>query len=307
MKDLESNAGYRCGFVAVTGRPNVGKSTLINALVGTKVSIVSPKPQTTRHRILGVHTANDRQVIFVDTPGLHVAAGKAMNRMMNRTAISASGDADAVLFVTEAAHFTPDDASALRRIQDTVHTSSVLAVLNKVDRVRDKTALLEKIAQMSKRHSFAEIVPVSARNGDNMMRLLEVVTNYLPESPPLFAPGMRTDRNDEFVAAELVREKLTILLHEELPYGLTVQVERFDDQEEQLLIDAVIWVERASQKGIVIGKGGQTLKQVGQRARKDLLRHFGRRVHLELWVKVKKNWADSDAELRKLGYEASSE
>lgn len=307
MKDPESNGGYRCGFVAVTGRPNVGKSTLINALVGTKVSIVSPKPQTTRHRILGVHTANDRQVIFVDTPGLHVAAGKAMNRMMNRTAISASGDADAVLFVTEAAHFTTDDASALRRIQETVHTSSVLAVLNKVDRVRDKTALLEKIAQMSQRHSFAEIVPVSARNGDNMMRLLEVVTNYLPESPPLFTPGMRTDRNDEFVAAELIREKLTILLHEELPYGLTVQVERFDDQAEQLLIDAVIWVERASQKGIVIGKGGQTLKQVGQRARKDLLRHFGRRVHLELWVKVKKNWADSDAELRKLGYEASSE
>lgn len=292
----------RCGFVAVVGRPNVGKSTLINAVMGMKISIVTAKPQTTRHRILAVHTTDAVQIIFVDTPGLHRKAGKAMNRMMNRTAASALADADLVLFVTEAGRWTDEDGDVLRRIKSV--TAPVVAVLNKVDLVKPKEQLLQVIAETSSRHEFAHILPVSAKKHDNLEALMTLIPEYLPESPQLFPSDMQTDRGIEFQAAEIIREKLTLSLHQEVPYGLTVQIERFEVDAERTTINAIIWVERDSQKGIVVGKGGAVLKRVGKAARLELKARLGRSVHLELWVKVKDNWADSEKDLQSLGYES---
>ncbi len=294
--------GYRAGFVAVVGRPNVGKSTLVNAIVGRKVSIVTSKPQTTRHRILAVHTSADCQVIFVDTPGLHRKAGKAMNRLMNRTAVAALADADLILYVTDATRFTDEDADVLKRLESV--RAPVLAILNKVDLVKPKEHLLETISRMAARREFEEIVPVSARKGSNLDALVALVPRFLPESPPLFPAEMHSDRSDDFHAAEIVREKLTILLRDEVPYGLTVQIEKYERHAEGIDIAAVIWVERGSQKGIVVGKGGQMLKQVGRAARLDLRNLLNVPVHLELWVKVKDNWADSEKDLVSLGYES---
>ncbi len=291
----------RCGFVAVIGRPNVGKSTLINAVMGKKISIVTHKPQTTRHRILAVHTEGDTQIVFVDTPGIHRKAVKAMNRLMNRTAASALADADLVLFVAEATHWTEEDDDVVYRFRST--ETPVVAVLNKVDRVHHKDRLLEAIAALSKRHEFAEIFPISALKKDNLDALMAVIPNFLPESPLLFPQEMQTDRSDEFQAAEVIREKLTLLLHQEIPYGLTVQIERYESDGDRLTINAIIWVDRDSQKGIVVGKGGKVLKTVGQSARLELSEQLGCRVHLELWVKVKDNWSDSERDLMRLGYE----
>ncbi len=293
---------FRCGFVAVVGRPNVGKSTLINAVLGSKVSIVSPKPQTTRHRILAVHSSDRHQLVFVDTPGLHRKAGKAMNRLMNRTARSALTDADVVLFVCEADRWNAEDQDVLDRIRGSGNT--VIAVMNKVDLVKPKSRLLRLIAEMAKRHDFTEIVPVSAKRNENMDRLVALLPGLLPVSPPLFPEDMVTDRSEVFHAAELIREKLTILLRDELPYGLTVQIERFHDEDGGVTIHAIIWVERESQKRIVIGKGGSMLKQVGRNARLDIGKRLGKPVHLELWVKVKDNWANNEKDLRNLGYES---
>ena len=292
----------RCGYVAVVGRPNVGKSTLINALVGTKISIVTAKPQTTRHRILAVLTTSATQIIFVDTPGLHRKAGKAMNRMMNRTAANALADADVVLFVTEAGRWVDEDGDVLRRLRSV--TAPVVAVLNKVDLVQPKEQLLQAIGVMADRHDFADIVPTSAKEGDNLDKLLSLLPGYLPESPALFPEHMRTDRSEEFHAAEVIREKLTLSLHQEVPYGLTVQIENFAREADGVAIHAIIWVERDSQKGIVVGKGGSVLKRVGKAARLELKEHFACPVHLELWVKVKDNWADNEADLLRLGYES---
>jgi GTP-binding protein Era len=292
---------YRCGLVAVIGRPNVGKSTLINAIMGYKVSIVTAKPQTTRHRILAVHTAEDAQIIFVDTPGLHRKAGKAMNRLMNRTAANALADADAILFVSDATRWTSEDDDVLKRLRKA--KAPVVAVLNKVDRVRPKEKLLDTIGLMAARHDFAEIVPVSALRKDNLDALMALLPSFLPESPPLFPEDMHTDRGPEFHAAELIREKLTLMLHQELPYGLTVQIERYAEDDNGVTINAIIWVERDSQKGIVVGKGGATLKRVGRAARLELKEQLQRNVHLELWVKVKSNWADSEKDLMNLGFE----
>ena len=293
----------RCGFVAVVGRPNVGKSTLINALMGTKVSIVTAKPQTTRHRILAVHTTTDTQIIFVDTPGLHRKAGKAMNRMMNRTAASALADADLVLFMSEAGRWTEEDGDVLQRLQSA--SGPVIAVLNKVDLVKPKEKLLEIINETAGRHEFADIIPVSAKKNDNLAALLSLIPGYLPESPRLFPEDMQTDRSVEFHAAETIREKLTLSLHQEIPYGLTVQIERYETEESRTTINAIIWVERDSQKGIVVGKGGSVLKRVGREARLELKGQLQRPVHLELWVKVKDNWADSEKDLLSLGYEST--
>ena len=292
---------YRCGFVAVIGRPNVGKSTLINAIIGRKVSIVTSKPQTTRHRILAVHTTADAQILFVDTPGLHRQAGKAMNRLMNRTATAALKDADAVLFVSDATQWTAEDDDVLKLLHDC--RAPVIALLNKIDRVRPKEKLLDVISQMAERREFREILPISAEKGDNLDRLLAILPEYLPDSPPLFPEDMITDRSRDFHVAEIIREKLTLMLHQELPYGLTVQVERFERGERGVTIHAVIWVERDSQKGIVVGKGGATLKRIGRAARLDLIEHLGCRVHLELWVRVKSNWADSEKDLLSLGFD----
>ena len=293
---------FRCGFVAVVGRPNVGKSTLINAMMGRKVTIVTSKPQTTRHRILAVRTGDDEQIIFVDTPGLHRNAGRAMNRLMNRTAVSALADADLALFVVEATRWTDEDEDVLERIKSS--DVPCIALLNKIDSVHPKEQLLAAIDAMSKRHEFIDIIPVSARKRDNLDVLAASIRSHLPESPPLFPAEMLTDRSPEFHAAEVIRERLTVHLRDELPYGLTVQVEQYSKERDRLTIHAVIWVERDSQKGIVVGKGGQMLRTIGQEARLALAKQLHQHVHLELWVKVKDNWADSEQDLMKLGYES---
>ena len=296
-----SDQEFRCGFVAVIGRPNVGKSTLINSVMGSKVSIVTAKPQTTRHRILAVHTTETVQILFVDTPGIHRNSGKAMNKLMNRTATSALMDADLILFVIEANRWTEEDDDVLRRvIKSGIPT---IALLNKVDSVHPREALLERLSEMAQRHEFSELIPISAKKGDNLAVLLDAIPPFLPESPALFPEEMRTDRSREFHAAEVVREKLTLMLHQELPYGLTVQIERFEQEKDRIVINAIIWVERDSQKGIVVGKGGSRLKQVGTAARVDLKNQLGQSVHLELWVKVKQNWADSAKDLHSLGFD----
>ena len=293
---------YRCGMVAVIGRPNVGKSTLINAVMGRKVSIVTAKPQTTRHRILAVHTGEKEQIVFVDTPGLHRKAGRAMNRLMNRTAANALADADLILFVSDATHWTEEDDDVLNRL--TSSSTPVIALLNKVDKVHPKEALLAVIQNLSLRADFAEIVPISALKNDNLETLMAMIPAYLPVSPPLFPEDMHTDRSEAFHVAEIIREKLTLMLHQEMPYGLTVQVERLVREESGIAISAVIWVERDSQKGIAVGKNGSVLKKVGRQARLEIAELLGARVHLELWVKVKSNWADSEKDLQNLGYEA---
>lgn len=224
-----------------------------------------------------------------------------MNRMMNRTASSALADADLVLFVADATRWTEEDDDVMQRLRSV--ESPVIAVLNKVDKINPKERLFESLAAMAARHDFAEIFPLSALKKDNLKELMAAIPSFLPESPPLFPEEMHTDRGVEFQAAEVIREKLTQMLHQEVPYGLTVQIERYDTSGEQVTINAVIWVDRDSQKGIVVGKGGQVLKTVGQSARLDLCEQLGRRVHLELWAKVKDNWSDSEHDLQRLGYE----
>jgi GTP-binding protein Era len=295
-----NESAFRCGFVAIVGRPNVGKSTLMNAILGQKISITSHKPQTTRHRILGIKTTEAFQAVYVDTPGLHVHAKKAMNRYMNRAAASTIGDVDVVLFVVEAGAWTEEDDNVLEHVKQ--HTGPVVLVVNKVDEVADKGQLLPLMQQLAARTGFDEVVPVSARTGDNVERVESVVADKLSVGEPMFPEDQVTDRSERFLAAELVREKLMRNLGQELPYSLTVEIEQFKEEEDRLYIGALIWVERDSQKGIVIGKGGAMLKRVGQHARGDMERLFGQKVFLELWVKVKSGWSDDERLLRNLGY-----
>jgi GTP-binding protein Era len=295
-------AGYRCGFAAIVGRPNVGKSTLLNALLKRKISIVSPKPQTTRHRILGILTTDRAQIVFVDTPGLHSGAKRAMNRHMNRAALASLSEADVNLFVVEALRWFDEDQRVLDELVQ--RGQPIIAIVNKVDKVFPKEKLLPFLDELSKRANFAEIVPLSGLKGTNLGDLPELISRYLPESPPHFPPEQVTDRSEQFLAAEIIREKLTWRLRQELPYGLTVAIERFEEQDGRLLINAIIWVERTGQKAIVIGQGGEQLKEVGRAARLEMNELFGRPVHLELWVKVKENWSDNEHALRQLGYES---
>jgi GTP-binding protein Era len=293
---------HRCGFAALVGRPNVGKSTLLNALTGEKISIVTPRPQTTRHRVLGLVNLPQAQIAFVDTPGLHHHQQRALNRAMNRTAAAAAMDADVVVLVLEALRFGAEDDLALARARESGRP--VIAVVNKIDIVKQRDKLLPFLAELSKRHDFAEIIPVSARDPRDMPRLLEVITRHLPESPPLFPADQLTDRSENFRICESIREKLTMELHEELPYGVAVEIETREEAEDgQLVVNAVIWVDRAGQKPIVIGARGERLKRIGTKARQELNTLLGRRLHLNLWVKVREDWADSAQALHQLGME----
>jgi GTPase len=294
-------AGFRSGFAALVGRPNVGKSTLLNALVGRKLSIVTPRPQTTRHRIVGILDLPQAQIAFVDTPGLHRAARRALNKAMNRTATAALEDADLVVLVVEALKWMPEDELALGRIVRSGRP--VLAAVNKIDRVRPRERLLPYLAALAGRQEFRAIVPVSALKSDNLEDLRGTIAAQLPESAPIYPRGELTDRSETFRIAELIREKLTLELNQEVPYGIAVEVERVAEEGEQLEVDAAIWVDRDGQKPIVIGAHGARLKRVGRAARLAVNELLGRRVHLTLWVKVRENWADSARALRQLGVE----
>lgn len=297
----EAHAPLRAGFAALVGRPNVGKSTLLNALCGEKLSIVTPRPQTTRHRVLGVVNRPGAQIAFVDTPGLHRGQRRALNRAMNRTAAAALADADLVVFVVEALRWTDEDEAALERIRRSGRP--VVAVVNKVDRARPRDRLLPFIAELAGRAEFLEIVPVSALRADNLQRLVEVIARHLPESPALFPAETVTDRDLRFRIAETVREKLTLELNQEVPYGIAVEVESLTREDGQVVVSAVIWVDREGQKPIVIGAGGARLKRVGSAARRELNALTGERFHLTLWVKVREDWADNAQALRALGLE----
>ncbi|MCX7037176.1 MAG: GTPase Era [Proteobacteria bacterium] len=292
---------FRCGFAALIGRPNVGKSTLLNALVGQKLSIVTPRPQTTRHRVLGLVNRPDAQIAFVDTPGLHHHGSRALNRSMNRAAASAAVDADLVVLVIEALRFTDEDELALSRAQQSGRP--VIAVVNKVDKVADKGRLLPFIAELSTRHPFIDVMPLSAHKPAHVERLSALIAKHLPVSEPLFPPEVQTDRDESFRIAEVIREKLTLELNQEVPYGVAVEIEGIGEEEGQKIVSAVIWVDRAGQKPIVIGPGGARLKRVGSSARRELNQILGARLHLVLWVKVREDWADSAQALRQLGLE----
>ena len=297
----EPATNFRSGFAALVGRPNVGKSTLLNALVGEKLSIVTPRPQTTRHRILGILTTAQAQIAFVDTPGLHRTAKRALNKAMNRTATTALEDADLVVLVVEAGRWTSEDQLALERIVRSGRPA--LAAVNKIDLVRPRAKLLPYLGELAARHAFLELVPVSALKDDNVAQLTQAIAAHLPLSPPLFPDGERTDKSLTFRIAETIREKLTLELNQEVPYGVAVEVERLTEEDGQLMIDAAIWVDRAGQKPIVIGAKGERLKRVGRSARLALNGLLKRRVHLNLWVKVRENWADNARALKELGLE----
>jgi len=294
------DAAHRCGYVAIIGRPNVGKSTLVNRLVGHKLSITSRKAQTTRHRLLGIKSSDRAQVIYVDTPGLHAGSGRALNRYMNRAATGALVGVDVILFLLEAGRWNDGDAHVLERLADA--DAPIIAALNKIDRIADMQTLLPFIDALSKRAEFRDIVPISALHGTNTERLQELLIGALPVQPALYDEDQITDRSERFLAAELVREKLTERLGEELPYRLSVEIEAFQEEAGLLKIGAVIWVERSSQKGIVIGRQGRVLKAVGGDARKDMEALFERKVFLELWVKVKEGWSNDEQALQRLGY-----
>jgi GTP-binding protein Era len=291
---------FRTGLVAIIGRPNVGKSTLLNRLVGQKISIVSRKAQTTRHRITGVLTEGRKQFIFVDTPGFQTHHRNALNSTMNRTVNQVLAEVDVVMFLIESGRFGPDDRKVLALLPP---EAKVVLVINKVDLEADKTRLLPFLGRMSEEFSFVEIVPISAEKGHNVDHLLTALGKYLPEGEPLFGEDDVTDRSERFLAAEFLREKLFRLLGEELPYGMTVEIEKFEIEGGLRRIFAAIIVDKASHKGIVIGKGGEGLKRISSEARVELEKLFGSKVYLETWVKVKSGWADDARALKSLGYD----
>jgi len=298
--DSGSETVFRSGFVAIVGRPNVGKSTLLNRLIGQKVSIVSRKAQTTRHRVTGILTVEDAQFVFVDTPGFQTRHRNALNRTMNRAVTQTLAEVDLVFFVVEAGRFGEEDERVLAVLPE---TATVVLVINKVDRLSDKSQLLPFIARLSEVRSFAEVVPLSAERGTNVDVLVNAVKPLLPPGAPLFDEDDITDRSERFLAAEFLREKLFRLLGDELPYGITVEIEKFETEGRLRRIYAAIIVDRASHKGIVIGKGGNQLKRISSEARVELEKLFDARVYLQVWVKVKSGWADDERALKSLGYE----
>jgi GTP-binding protein Era len=293
---------FRCGHVAVVGRPNVGKSTLVNRLIGEKLSITSSRPQTTRHRILGVRTTERAQLLYVDTPGIHARRNRALNRYMNRAAVGALVGVDAVAMVVAALDWQAEDDVVLARVRE--QEAPVVLVINKVDTVADKAQLLPFLAESAARADcFADIVPVSARRGTNVERLEALLVDCLPLGPAVFPPEQFTDRSERFLASEILREKLIRRLGQEVPHRLSVEIESFDPRGAVTRIGAVIWVESKGQKAIVIGRRGEMLKRVGMEARSDLEKLLGRNVFLETWVKVRADWSDDERLLTRFGYQ----
>ncbi|KZN52496.1 GTPase Era [Pseudoalteromonas luteoviolacea] len=295
------NPNTHCGMIAIVGRPNVGKSTLLNKIVEQKVSITSRKPQTTRHRIMGIHTEDNYQAVYVDTPGLHIDEKRAINRLMNRAASSSIGDVELIIFVVEGTLWNQDDEMVLKKVKDSGRP--VLVVMNKSDQVKEKEEILHHMQWLSEQHEFIGIVPVSAKIGKNIDMVKEEVRNRLPECEFYFPDDYVTDRSMRFLAAEIVREKLMRFMGDELPYSVTVEIEQFKWQDNGVWqINALILVERESQKRMVIGNKGEKLKVIGREARRDLEDMLDNKVFLELWVKVKSGWADDERALRSLGY-----
>ncbi|ARU87539.1 GTPase Era [Pseudomonas sp. M30-35] len=291
----------RCGYVAIVGRPNVGKSTLLNHILGQKLAITSRKPQTTRHNMLGIKTEGGAQAIYVDTPGLHKNNEKALNRYMNKSASSALKDVDVVIFVVDRTRWTDEDQMVLERIQYV--EGPVILAINKTDRLEDKSALMPHLEWLATQLPKAEIVPISAHHGHNLEALEKLVSEHLPEGVHFFPEDQITDRSSRFFAAELVREKIMRQLGAELPYQITVEIEEFKQEGRILHIHALILVERDGQKKIIIGDKGERIKRVGQEARKDMEVLFDSKVMLNLWVKVKGGWSDDERALRSLGYD----
>ncbi len=291
---------FRAGTIAVLGRPNVGKSTLVNAMVGAKVSIVSPRPQTTRHRLLGIASFPEGQLLLVDTPGIHGQQKRAMNRMMNRAARGAVEGVDAAMLVIEAGRWTDDDSLAYRALKDS--GVPCVLVINKVDKFTDKAALLPFMAEVTRDREFSSVYPLSALKKRGLEGLVKTLLALVPESEALYADDEITDRSERFLAGELVREQLMTRLGEELPYSATVEIEKFELDGEMLRIAAVVWVEREGQKPIVIGKGGARLKAISTGARLGMEKLFGRKVFLETWCRVREGWSDDEAALRRFGY-----
>ena len=298
--ETENKTTTYAGFIAIVGRPNVGKSPLLNKMLGQKVSITSRKPQTTRFRIMGIDTHENYQTVYVDTPGLHAEEPKAINRLMNRSAESSLSDVQLVLFVVEGTHWQEDDELTLSKIKRS--GLPTVLVINKVDKFSGKEVLLPFIEHMTKLHDFKDIIPVSAVQGTNVEQLKEIVRSYLPESEFIFPDDYVTDRPVRFMVSEIIREKLMRLTGDELPYAVTVEIESFRDEQKMVRIAAAILVDKPNQKKMIIGSEGSKIKQVGTDARKDIEELLGKKVFLELWVKVKKGWADDERALKSLGY-----
>jgi len=291
---------HRAGHVALVGRPNVGKSTLLNHLLGQKLAITSHKPQTTRHSILGINTLDEGQIVYIDTPGIHQRGNKAMNRYLNRTATSALSGVDLAVFVVDSKYWTEEDEMVLQRIENS--GLPAILVVNKIDTIPRREELLPILAELTQRTGLTSVIPVSARTGDNCDQLQQVILALLPEGENFYPEEQITDRPERFFAAELIREQITRRYHKELPYSATVEIEEFDAQPHIYRIGAIIWVERDNQKGILVGKGGLALKETATEARKQLEDFFQTKVYLRLWVKVKKSWSADQASLSRLGY-----
>lgn len=300
--ETNRSENQHCGFIAIVGRPNVGKSTLLNHILGQKISITSRKPQTTRHRIMGVDTDGDYQAIYVDTPGLHIEEKRAINRLMNRAANSSLSDVNLVLFLVDGTHWTNDDEMVLNKLRKAEFP--VILCVNKVDNVKDRNDVMLHMQELSKKMDFVDVVPISAKHGKNIDVIRKHVREFLPEAVHHFPEDYVTDRSQRFMASEILREKLMRFTGEELPYSVTVEIERFDYNPETdgFHINALILVERSGQKKMVIGKGGEKIKTIGREARLDMEELFDRKVYLETWVKVKSGWADDERALRSLGY-----
>ncbi|MBI3898613.1 MAG: GTPase Era [Gammaproteobacteria bacterium] len=299
-----SDPSFRSGIVTLIGRPNVGKSTLLNRLVGEKISITSRRPQTTRHRILGIKTTDTAQMVYVDTPGLHAPEGRQLNRYMSKLASGSVEGVDCVVLVIGAEGWRPEDDSALVVAQRL--TIPVILAINKIDRMKNQKQLLPLIQTSSERMLFNEIVPLSARNGEGVEELERVLLTYFPEQPPIYPPEQRTDKSERFLASEIVREQIYSNYGQELPYVTTVEVTRFTRVKGKLQVEAVIWAEREGQKAILIGAGGERMKQVGIRARQAMEKRYGVKVNLRLWVRVREGWSDDARAMQRLGYQEDS-